>query len=601
MKNIICKTKLIRLAGVVAFVVAMLFCCAVSVSAEGRKVINIVYDDTSETYYDGESEFSDKWSRIKNALQTFVSLSNSGDRIVVYPLSGKGEKIEIVNDAQINERIDALDNQLVGYATERSFEVVKKAYEDLKKESIGYEKWLLIVCDGKFKEYEEASEYGSVQKQLVSYASDGIKVISHAVSNNGAIYNLKSEENFYCYNTSDTKDILQQTIEISNFIYQRKTLPDEYLKFDKKANTLTIKDTGLPMSQIILCVNGADARVGSAVGGVGATSEIKIDEIKSFPKLFSDSEREMKFAANLERRIYNYKFSPLLPSEEMNIVVSEGDSVRVIYKPEAAMKLRLYRNGNPIGENESISTGKYTYKVNILNPLDGSEIESPLLDGAVYSIKTENQANVTKLSEKEGEISFLKGRTKVETSVDLGTTKFSKTENFYVFGDVDFSFVEVMKYKVNKLDGCKPIRILVKTESSPENISLSCSSGKNIDFSVKRSGKENEFMVYPAYKNGKSYLFAPTGNVDVVFTVRIDENGQVLTYSKTGSILIEDVSMFKRMADWIWHYKWFLIIVVFAVVCYVVAAKFILKKLELKKNVEIEDADVKEAEKGDED
>ncbi len=605
-----------RINKIIMLVVAIVVCAlaftfgAVSVSAESRKVIHIVYDDTAETYYDGESDFSDKWSRVKNALQTFISLTNVGDKVVIYPISGNGEKIELVNDLNINKTNSFLDEKLVGYATERSFKVVTKAHEDLKKESVGYEKWLLIVCDGMFEEYKEASEYASVQKELVSYAKDNIKVISHAMSNKGAIYNLKSEENFYCYNTSDTKDIIQQTIEISNFIYQRKTLPDEYFKFDKKENKLTIKGTGLPLSQMILCVNGAEASAGGTIGGVKASSEIKIDDIKHYPKIFKNSADKIKFAANQERNIYNYEFSDLLQFEEIDVNVFSGDSVYVIYKAEAEVKLSLYHDGDLIGENESISTGKYSYRIHILNPISGVQIKSPLLDGAVYEIKIENQSDVAKLTEKEGEISFLKGNTKVETSVDLGTLRFVKNESFYVFGDVDFSFVEILNYAVDKLDGCKPIRLIVKTESLPENIELSCSSAENIDFRIERSSRENEFLVYPMYKNGEPYLFAPRGNIDVVFCVSINENGGVLTYSKTGNILISDVSKVKRVIDWVWYYKWFLIIVLLAVVCYIFLVNFIFKKIQAKKNIsdeadkeaeEFENIDLSEEEKESED
>ena len=176
----------------------VLLCGITGVSAgESKKAVYIVYDDTAGIYYDGEDEFTDKWSQLKNAVQTFASLTNIGDKIVIYPLSAQGNRTEIINNSNMNEMNERIDKALNGYAINRKFTVVTKAYEDLKKESTSYEKWLLVICDGKFEEYKDAGADSSVQGQLVSYASEGIKVISHAVSNDGAIYNLKNDENFY--------------------------------------------------------------------------------------------------------------------------------------------------------------------------------------------------------------------------------------------------------------------------------------------------------------------------------------------------------------------------------------------------------------------
>ena len=81
------------------FTAIMLVFMCFAVSAENKKIIHIVYDDTSGIYHTEKEEFTDKWSRMKNAVCVFASLTNVNDKIVVYPISGEGEKYEFVNNA----------------------------------------------------------------------------------------------------------------------------------------------------------------------------------------------------------------------------------------------------------------------------------------------------------------------------------------------------------------------------------------------------------------------------------------------------------------------------------------------------------------------
>ena len=178
--------------------------------------------------------------------------------------------------------------------------------------------------------------------------------------------------------------------------------------------------------------------------------------------------------SDLEKNILISKFESALQPGRQSINVGRSENVTVIYKADVRVELWLYRNGSRIDAASSISTGKYGYKVVALNPVTGKSVESPLLDGAVYQIRSQNQGNVTNLDKKEGEISFLKGSTRIETFVDLGTQKFSSAKAFYVFGDADFVIGKLSRYKVNQLNNAKPLLITVSSESLPENVSLLC-------------------------------------------------------------------------------------------------------------------------------
>ena len=568
------------------FTAIMLVFMCFAVSAENKKIIHIVYDDTSGIYHTEKEEFTDKWSRMKNAVCVFASLTNVNDKIVVYPISGEGEKYEFVNNANPEAMISEIDSKLNGYAIRRSFSVVEKAWEDLKKENDSYEKWLVLICDGKFEEYKAENSDTSVQEKLSSYAKDGIRVVSQSVSNNGAIYNLKNDGDFYCYNANDAKEILQKTIEISNLIYKRAILNDEYIEHNKKAGLLEIDDTKIPMSEIIVIANGMKNTVSAKFSTKAAQSSIKVENPKTVPAIFENSKNKLKYASDLEKNILISKFESALQPGRQSINVGRSENVTVIYKADVRVELWLYRNGNRIDATSSISTGKYGYKVVALNPVTGKSVESPLLDGAVYQIRSQNQSNVTNLDKKEGEISFLKGSTRIETFVDLGTQKFSSVKAFYVFGDADFVIGKLSRYKVNQLNNAKPLLITVSSESLPENVSLLCGSEKNISFRVENGEKSGEFYVYPEYKNHGSYLFAPTGNIDIVVTVVIDENGEVLTYSKPASIYIENVPFYIRCIDWLWYYKWWLVLTAALVAAFLFAFGSYVKKKETAKKAD---------------
>lgn len=569
-------------------VIAVGFCVSASYAAESKKLIHIVYDDTSGIYYGDNGEFTDKWSRMKNALSVFCSLTNTGDKIAVYPISGEGEKYEFINNSNASSMADQIDEKLNGYAIHRSFTVVEKAFSDLKRENNSYEKWLVVMCDGKFEEYKNENSDSSVQEKLSSYAEDGVRVVSQSVSNNGAIYNLKNDDNLYCYNANDSKEILQKTIEISNLIYQRAILGDDYIDYNKKNSTLEISDTGIPMSELIVISGGQKSFSSASFSSPVKQTQISVKNPKKFPEVFNKNKNKIKYASDLEKSILINRFENTLQPGKVSVNVSRGDSVTVIYKASIKVELQLYSNESRVDSNASISTGKYTYKATALNPVTGEQIKSDLLDGAVYEILSENQGNVTKLDKKEGEISFLKGNTKIETVIEFASVRFSSSKVFYVFGDTDFTIGKQMRYSVKNLYGAKPFVINVKTESAMDNVTLVCTSDKNISFRCEKGTADGEFYVYPEYKNSGSYLFAPTGNVDLTVTVKINENGELMTFSKPAVIYIENVPFYTRCIDWIWHAKWYLLVLIASVGAFLVSFNFYVKKKENseKKNCE---------------
>lgn len=552
---------------------------------ETKKAIYIVYDDTSGIYYDEAGEFTDKWGVLKNSVKTLAALGNEGDKIVIYPISGGGKGIEFENKNNPSELISKIDKSLTGYSVSRSFKSVFAAYEDLKKESNAYEKWLLVISNGKFEEYKYETSDTSVQEELVSYTKDGIKVISHAISNDGAIYNLKNAENFYCYNAGDLKEIFPKTVEVSNLIYGRKTLTPDYYEYDEKNQRLTIKDISLPMKEVIFITGGT---VSGSVGKVGAGGVISVKAPEAVPDVFSDNKDKLKYATGAEKNIYKYKGSSSVQPGEYSLLVSNGMDVIIVFKADVDLQLRLFKNKSRVDEDESISVGQYDYKIVAVNPLTGAEISSPLFDGAVYSVKVNNQGNETSFDQKEGSVSFLKGSTRLEAKLDLGTQKFIVADGFYVFGDADFTLGVPQTYYVKNLSSAEPFKVAVRTESSPENVTLYCRSKKNIKFRVEKGAGSNEFLVYPEHANAKSYLFTDTGEIDVVFTAVINENGETMTYSRNGKFVVCDINIFVRILDWILYYKWVVLSIVAVSFVGGVSVNILLRKRKEEKQEEEE-------------
>lgn len=585
MKKIIKKASAI----LICMVVGLIFMSVSAYATESKKLICIVYDDTSGIYYGEKGEFTDKWSRMKNAVSVFCSLTNDGDKVIVYPISGDGEKYEFTNDDNANTIATQVDEKLNGYALHRSFKVVENAFDDLKNANNSYEKWLVVMCDGKFEEYKDENSDSSVQEKLSSYAKDGVKVVSQSVSNDGAIYNLKNDENFYCYNANDSKEILQKTIDISNLIYQRANLGDEYIDYNKKNGILEISDTGIPMSELIIITSGANSYSSAQFSSESRQTQVFVKSPKSVPEIFTGSPDKIKSASDLEKSIFINRFNQLLQPEKITINISRGEDVKVIYKASIQVEFWLYSNGNRVDSNSGISTGKYDYRAVALNPTTRNQITSSLLDGAVYSIHAENMGNATNLDKREGEISFLKGNTRIETTLEFGSAHFSSSKVFYVFGDADFTINKTSKFNVKNFIDAKPICITVATESLFENISLFCTSDENISFRCEKNDKTGEFYIYPEYKNNGSYLFAPTGTVDVLITVEINENGEVMTFSKPESIYIENVDFRTRLADGIWYYKWCIAITFAAVVLFLI---LFMKFASKKKDIGLQDDEI---------
>ncbi|MCR5783060.1 MAG: hypothetical protein K6G90_10045 [Clostridia bacterium] len=368
--------------------------------------IAVVFDN-SGSMYDGQP-----WCRAKYAMEIFASMLNygDGDRLYVFPMwevrtdgstpapkkGADNNYVETPSTGMIeissNDDIDKISNLYTLYASSTPFQPVKDAADYLNKLGSEYEKWLIVLTDGKFDEDKENHiQYGQkkiLQTELLSYASSDLKVQYLGIGQGAFELDGKPDKNFYAAKSSDV-DLKDKLIGICNMIFQRNMLPADRLS----GSSLHLD---LSMRKLIVFAQGQDVSETSLTGADGKKVAPDLDSgQRKFSEISAGYKGKSGDATEVDRSLAGRVVTfGACPGGDYTLNCSGADKIQIFYEPNVRIKTVLTNSdGVEVDVKSDIYPGTYTLSNTIVDNVTKEDVsDSELLGNNItYDIKFNGQ------------------------------------------------------------------------------------------------------------------------------------------------------------------------------------------------------------------
>ena len=576
-------------------------CCGVftagaaqTTKAEKTYDIAVVFDNSGSMYK------NEAWSRAKYAMEIFASMLDfSKDKLSVFPMwevttdgktttGGSYDRIEITS----KEAIDKIKNMYTPNPWETPFAPVKEAERYLKA-SAADEKWLIVLTDGGFTQYERnKDEYETIadenptfnlRDELISITSSGIKVQYLGF---GAAGKLDPDESSNLYSNKGSRGNVQEDlISICNTIFQRSVLDDDC--YDEEDGELELE---MSMQKIIVFAQGSDAEI----KGLSSEKGDKVEMLfNSDQRKWNDISAGASFAgAEPDKSLAGQVVTFGECSKGEYILDCTGaDRVQIFYEPYLDIKVELINSdGNPVDyTKKELLEGEYTIRTTIIDGVTGEDVtDSDLLEieSLVTKYKTSDDEDYKVYSEygkkDGGTINFEAGKTvdiliegrylDVFTITSEGNPDF-KGLNFIVENIPFKATAEVLQKKSSFAhwpdNEWKKIKVSFTLEGQPltkeqlDRVQFSFKFEEDLEYTYDTVLEESAIYIDISgnksmgedvlNENGKKEkkIFEPTG--DYKFTVQASyttEKGKTVTGGDTAEF--EIIPIEKKYIDLLW-------------------------------------------------
>lgn len=595
------RKRLIRLTAVVLtfLMITSLFVMSTLSTAASDNVqkvdhtydIAVVYDNSGSMYK------GDMWCQAKYSMEIFASMLDysDGDKLTIYPMwpvttdatsteNGSLDPITITSQADIKK----IHNMYTTDYGKTPYVAVTEAYQGLKNSSAD-EKWLLILTDGEFTEYnrgEKKSDKDALKKplfgealkaKLLELADENIKVQfmylepQSEKDPNKFKFDAAIENGLYFYHAT-SEELRATLIQACNDIFQRAELKDA-LNGDKL-------NLDISMNSIIVFAQGSDAEIDCLTGEDGNVEE-KLDSGQ-----ITSSDRA---AALSEDRMKNLKYNDSLAGQvvtfgackkgEYTLSYSGVDSasdIQIFYEPNVNIKVVMTdEDGNEMDSSSgAIAAGEYTVTSTLIDGDNGEDVtNSPLLGNVTLTTYVKNG--------DETEFKEYKNGAKIKLSEDASTNIYvegtyledytiSTKDNPELF-PLDWKVATLPKLKVKakvlqpqawympqKHDTWEPVEITITNNDQPlsaetfENLELKLEFSKDIKYRIEPVPEKSAFNVYLGEDENMGYVEPSTGMYTLKAKVTIlDDNGFTNTGSDSTMFEIQKYAKFWRWLIWL--------------------------------------------------
>lgn len=522
--------------------------------------INIVYDDSGSmaaTYQNSSPVASEtKWSQAKYALKVFTAMMGESDTANIYPMSGNknGKQSGIVRVAgtmSANERVKEVSKINTGKTSDTTpFATVQAAGNDLKN-SDADERWLIILTDGIFQEYDD----DETRAALKVYADDtSMKVAYIGIGENVVDMSQLDNETFFSYNGITEDKILSTVTEVARKVYNYQAL-----QLDSDKNSVYRFTTDIPISKIVIFAQGKDISVGELQledNKVETKPEdVAVNVLKGNEKAPTvEGWSDIQFASGLEGHIISYTAAelPFGNAEGMSTYSfsCNTSNVEVYFEPGIEVQMILKDStgeNNIVSQSQEISVeaGEFEADFQMVNPLNGDVINqgsSELLGTVDLSASLSGTSEMSavqagdKVQLEEGSYivtttaKFEDGREENDKStvkVSPATYKITFSEESYTIDVATLKCSESIGFTITNKDG-SPAEIPV------EKISVADVNG--LKFKISDQGK-GIYNLEPEYA-GENISDVHSGKEKL--TVVVVDNEQQLASGGTNIIISAD-------------------------------------------------------------
>lgn len=547
------KKQILYVAVLIMLMAFSCFSSADSVFAETTKTktreINIVYDDSGSmaARYQNENPVAaeTKWSQAKYAMKVFVAMIGETDTINIYPMSGNNNGsqsgILTVNGSMSpDERISQVNKINTSSTGGTPFGTVQAAGNDLRKSSAN-ERWLIVLTDGEFDEFNEDRE---TQEAMKEYADDSsMNVVYIGIGDSITDMSGLDNSTFFSYNGINESKILSTITEVAGKVYNFQPL-----RLSSSASDSYTFETDIPVSKFVIFAQGEDISIGNLLLE-GKELPVKAEDvsvnvlkgIEKTPEVSNWS--DIQFASGLNGHIISYTAGDRPFGNE------DGDAsyrfscntsnVEVYFEPGIDVQAVLE---NTSGEKTvidssdfiSIEEGEYEVELQMINPLNGKKIESgnsDLLGNVDLSITLESldtgiqkfvSGDTVKLSEGEYTITtkakFEDEREQNDTislTVSPAPYILEFSEDAYSIDPATLSVSDEITFSIKNIDG-SPVDVKERDIHAP--------SVNGFSFEVTSSGN-GTYILTPGYE-GEGVADVVGGSSELYVSVTTENNGK---------------------------------------------------------------------------
>lgn len=567
------KKRLLSL--LIAFIMLLSAAAAFTVPAKAvvrsrRRQINIVYDDSGSM----ASNERTRWSQAKYAMEVFVAMMGTGDRITIFPMSAFsyrdfggengdqsstwGKVVELSGDEPVEERIGKIDRMNGDNGIYRNTPIgsVEAAGNNLR-ESDADEKWLVILTDGEFDTGKNANGAPGeaippeiTNKTITGYADNKTKVayVAIAIEEDKAKLLSTKKENYFPFEAKE-ETILQTVTQVARTVYNYKNIP-------VSGTRTKIVSPDIPVSKFVVFAQGKDVEIGELkLQGAPLDCDTSSAEVgvPQNTKYRPQNGYNIKIADGLNGKVVTYtckdESRPFAPGDYE--FTANSNNVEVYFEPGVEIQAILESSsGGMINLSEdsvqALEEGLYTVHLRMVNPLTGEEVritDTELLSETELSVIVKDQnGNVTEY--KDGDVIEIR-----EGSVEITAKavfnggeieKDSETHTYEVYNSglrIVFDNGDSFRMAATTLELSEPITFRMEpagdtplTEEELDALEFEATGISGVIWEFEKLDESGRFRMTPKFKDSQGAAAIAIGSYPVTVVARRNAEG----YKQTG-------------------------------------------------------------------
>ena len=403
-------------------------CLPVEAVQETPKHIHIVLDNSVSMVLGGNTDLANA----TYALQVLLAMLDKEDTASIYAVSqynvkwpegyehieGCGQNVKCVQVSGGVQSEEIIKKKVIDSVGEKLgektyFSTVMNALEELKNEKIKGEKWLVVLTDGEYEDWDWEDDGKEINPQdvyelLGDPAYDDINIVHYSFSKsiyNETLKNTGEKNHNITYYPDETQvkvkdEMLNVMIQIGNQIFAREALATV-----QTGNTYSFSLEAPAKSLIVFAQREAnndavsDSIEITPFFSIGDKRETKVETISNL-KIHETGNREYKVGSRYQGKLIvydNFKNRGMLEAGDYSITVEEGtQSLEVYYEPEIGIRLMLEQQAEDgkaytsSGDEEMLQLldGEYRVSMELYDPISGNALEESgnLVSGTDYEL-----------------------------------------------------------------------------------------------------------------------------------------------------------------------------------------------------------------------
>lgn len=471
-----------------------------------QRVIDVVYDDSGSMCSDGTGAV-DRWSQALYAMEVFATMLGTQDEMNVYRMSDSGASPTNVKGSD-DGRVDQIIGSL-GETGNTPFETVEAAAGHITSVDPAASRWLVVLTDGEFQHQPDQG----LEAALAEYAAQGVQVVYLGI---GAAEQLSGDPagGFYAYSAGSSTEILPCITEIANQIFQQQILPAGHIT--TSGNTMTL-NIDIPVDQLLVFAQGEGISVEGMTGDSGPltpTGSHRVEVTKANTPEGWQGQTVLAPGLCGVVQTYNAGEQPY-PQGTYTLTVSDPSNVEIYYIAGTDIDCHLTYNGVEVKDDEKHYAGEYGISMRFLDPLTGQEVQSDLLDGAVFTAQLKNGEEVQDIDSSTTSVFLKEGDVELSASAELpGHVTVTSSHTYTVYPEpilLDVAAQIPGDYKLSALGPqAEPILVTVTHQDTGEKLSqeewdavdaggLTASSGGSVNWLVQKGTEVSTWEIRPDY------------------------------------------------------------------------------------------------------